>query len=50
MGIDSKHRMKIPISEENRQKVREIFEEMHRYYERGIHRERKKEKHVICVL
>ena len=46
---ETKHRVKILISEEDRQKVREMFEEMHHYYERGYTPRAKKEKYVICV-
>ena len=51
MGIDSKHRVKIPISEEDRKKVREMLEEMHHYYERGYTPRAKKRKACyVCSL
>ena len=48
---ETKHRVKILISEEDRQKVREMFEEMHHYYERGYTPRAKKRKACyMCSL
>ena len=45
-----KHRVNIQITEGIKQNVKDMFDEMHQYYERGYTPKSKKEESMLCVF